>query len=109
VLPSQAQGEGAMEFNRNQYLMAGLVVLLLGIQMRLVEAFILNEHATQFLAQRMQRMKGQQVASASELPTLLASPIAQHRLAPPAWFGFSLVSVGSVLILYSLALKKPGG
>jgi hypothetical protein len=100
-----------MEFNRNQYLMAGLVVLLLGIQMRLVEAFVLNEHATQFLAQRMQRMKGQQVASASELPTLLAAqaPIAKHRLAPPAWLGFSLVSIGSVLVLYSLALKKPGG
>ena len=100
-----------MEFNRNQYLMAGLVVLLLGIQMRLVEAFILNEHATQFLAQRMQRMKGQQVASASEFPTLLSSqsPLAKHRLAPPPWLGFSLVSVGSVLILYSLALKKPGG
>ena len=96
-----------MEFNRNQYLMAGLVILLLGIQMRLVEAFILNEHATQFLAQRMQRMKGQQVAS--ELPTLLASQGPQHRLAPPGWLGFSLVSVGSVLVLYSLALKKPGG
>ena len=100
-----------MEFNRNQYLMAGLVVLLRGIQMRLVEAFILNEQATQFLAQRMQRMNGQHVASASELPSLLAAhaPLAKHRLAPPGWLGFSFVSVGSVLILYSLALKKPGG
>jgi hypothetical protein len=103
--------EGAREFNRNQILMAGLVVLMLGIQMRMVEAFILNEHATQFLAQRMQQIKGQQVASASELPTLLAAqaPIGNHRLAPPNWLGFSFVSVGSVLVLYSLALKKPGG
>jgi len=100
-----------MEFNRNQILMAGLVVLLLGIQMRMVEAFVLNEHATQFLARRMQQMKGHQVASASELPTLLAAqaPLGNHRLAPPPWLGFSLVSIGSVLILYSLALKKPGG
>lgn len=100
-----------MEFNRNQILMAGLVVLLLGIQMRVVEAFILNEHATQFLAQKLQQIKGQQVASAGDLPTLFAAqaPIAKHRLAPPDWLGFSLVSVGSVLVLYSLALKKPGG
>ena len=100
-----------MELNRNQYLMAGLVVLMLGIQMRLVEAFVLNEHATQFLAQRIQQMKGQQIASASDMPTLLAAqgPIAQKRLAPPDWLGFSFVSVGSVLVLYSLALKKPGG
>ena len=100
-----------MEFNRNQYLMAGLVVLMLGIQMRLVEAFVLNEHATQFLAQRMQQMKGQQYASASDFSTQLAaqSPIGKKSLAPPDWLGFSLVSVGSVLVLYSLALKKPGG
>jgi hypothetical protein len=99
-----------MEFNRNQILMAGLVVLLLGIQMRVVEAFILNEHATQFLARRIQQIKGHQVASASDVPSLFASqgPIAQHRLAPPDWLGFSFVSVGSVLVLYSLALKKPG-
>ena len=99
-----------MELNRNQYLMAGLVVLMLGIQMRLVETFVLNEHATQFLAQRIQQIKGQQIASASDVRHFIASqgPIAQKPLSPPDWLGFSLVSVGSVLVLYSLALKKPG-
>jgi hypothetical protein len=100
-----------MEFNRNQYFMAGLVVLLLGIQLRLVDTFVLNEKATQFLAQRIQAMKSQQVASASDMPTLLAAqaPIHKHRLHPPPWIGWAFVSVGSVLILHSLALKKPGG
>jgi|SRR5436190_16912405 len=100
-----------MEFNRNQYFLAGLVVFLLGIQLRVVDGFVLNERATQLLAQRMQQLKGQQIASASESATLLAAapPGHTHRLHPPNWFGWSLVSVGSVLILYSLALKKPGG
>jgi protein-S-isoprenylcysteine O-methyltransferase Ste14 len=100
-----------MEFNRNQYFMAGLVVFLLGIQMRLVDTFVLNERATQFLAQRIQQMKGQQIASASDVPTLLAAqaPVHKHRLHPPTWIGWAFVSVGSVLILHSLALKKPGG
>ena len=100
-----------MEFNRNQYLMAGLVVFLVGVQLRMVDTFVLNERATQFVAQRMQQFKGQQVASVSEMPTYLASqsPIAQHRLSPPAWLGYSFLSVGGVLVLYSLALKKPGG
>jgi hypothetical protein len=100
-----------MEFNRNQYFLAGMVVFLLGIQLRLVDAFVLNERATQFLAQRMQQIKGQQVASAGEMQTLLAAQGtgANHRVIPPRWLGWSLVSIGSVLILYSLALKKPGG
>ena len=100
-----------MDFNRNQYFLAGLVVFLLGIQLRVVDGFVLNERATQVLAQRMQQMKGQQVASASENSMLLASaPLGhKHTLHPPNWLGWSLVSVGSVLILYSLALKKPGG
>src|SRR5262249_20697357 len=100
-----------MEFNRNQYFMAGLVLLLLGIQLRLVDTFVLNERATQFLAQRIQQIKGHQVASASDVPTLLAAqaPVHKHRLHPPPWIGLALVSVGSVLILYSLVLKKPGG
>jgi hypothetical protein len=100
-----------MDFNRYQCFMAGLVVFLLGIQLRMVEAFVLNERATQFLAQRMQEIKGNQVASAGDLPTLFAAqaPIAKKKLEPPKWIGWAMVSVGSVLILQSLAMKKPGG
>jgi protein-S-isoprenylcysteine O-methyltransferase Ste14 len=100
-----------MDFNRNQFFMAGLIVFLLGIQLRMVEAFVLNERATQFLAQRIQQFKGNQVASTSDLPTLFAAqgPVAKKRLEPPKWIGWAMVSVGSVLILHSLALKKPGG
>jgi len=101
-----------MDLNRNQYFLAGLVVFFLGIQLRMVDGFVLNERATLFLHQRMQQMKGQPFASASENATLLAStPLSQpnRRIHPPNWLGWSLISVGSVLILYSLALKKPGG
>lgn len=99
-----------MELNRNQFLMAGLVVLMVGLQMRTVDTFVLNEKATQFLAQRMQQWKDAQVASANDLPTMMAAsgPIAKHRLQPPKWLGFAFMSVGSVLVLHSLAMKKPG-
>jgi hypothetical protein len=100
-----------MEFNRNQFFMAGLVLFMLGIQFRMVDAVVFNERATQFIAQRMQDLKQGQIASASDVPALYAAsgPVAQHRFDPPSWLGWSLISVGSVLILHSLALKKPGG
>ncbi|WP_425614740.1 hypothetical protein NA78x_004615 [Anatilimnocola sp. NA78] len=101
-----------MEFNRNQYFMAGLLIFLLGVQFRTVETFVLNERSTQFLAQRVQAWRQPQMASAgNNLPTMIAAsgPVANHRLNPPKWLGWALVSVGSVLILHSLSLKKPGG
>jgi len=101
-----------MEFNRNQYFMAGLVVLFVGIQLRLVDTFVLNERATHFLAQKMQQMKSTQLASTSEVPSLLGSappPLSKHRIRRPKWLGYSIISIGGVLVVYSLALKKPGG
>ena len=80
-------------------------------QLRVVDGFVLNERATQILSQRLQQIRGQQVASTSESATLLATapPGHKHILYPPKWLGWSLVSIGSVLVLYSLALKRPGG
>jgi hypothetical protein len=100
-----------MEFNRNQYFLTGMIVLAIGLQLRLVDTFVLNEKATQFLAQRIQAMKSNQVASAGDFQTMLAAqgPVGNHRLDPPDWLGYSMLSVGGVLVLYSLVLKKPGG
>ena len=100
-----------MDINRNQIFLGGLIVLLLGIQLRLVDTFVLNERATQFLAQRVQQFKGKEVASAGDFSTMFASqaPLGNKRIDVPPWLGYSLLSIGGVLVLYSLALKKPGG
>src|SRR5687767_14509437 len=99
-----------MELNRNQFFMAGMLVLLLGVQFRAVDTFVLNERTTQVLAQRMQAWKQPQMASTGGFPTMIAAsgPIANHRMQPPKWLGWALVSVGSVLLLHSFSLKKPG-
>jgi hypothetical protein len=99
-----------MDLNRNQFFMLGLVVLLLGVQLRMVEVFVLNERASQFLADRIQQLKGNEVASAGQVPTLLAAqaPVPKKRIQPPPWLGWAMVSIGSVLVLHSLAMKKPG-
>ncbi len=96
-----------MEFNRNQWFLAGIVVLLLGLQLRYVQTFVLNERTTQFLAQRL---KDAEMIASNDVGTSLAAsaPIAKKAVTPPRWIGSMLVSVGSVLLLYSLAMKKPG-
>ena len=52
-----------MEFNRNHYFLAGLVVLFLGIQMRMVDSFILSSESTRFLASRFPNAKGATIAN----------------------------------------------
>lgn len=95
-----------MEFNRNQFMMIGVVLLLLGLQFRTFESCTLNPKTTQFLAARFQ-----DPAAAAATNTLFAtnSPVVRKVIRPPSWLGWSLMSVGAVLILHSLAMKKPGG
>lgn len=93
-----------MELNRHQFFMIGLIVLALGLQVRAVDSYVLSEEATTFLAERMG--KEQQLATARILPS--AGPLAAKVVTPPEWLGWALISVGSVLILHSLAMPRPG-
>ena len=97
-----------MEFNRNHYFMAGLVIIGLGIQLRLVDSYVLNEQATKIVAKIA---KPNSPAAANTMPFLVSAPAVQprHVMRPPKWIGWALLSVGGVLILHSLAMQKPGG
>ena len=98
-----------MSVNRNQFFMAGLVVLLFGLQLRWVESFELNEPATKFIQKRLQKKKAKQAFTNPFVfvaNTTGAAPKRQ-RIVPPRWIGWALVSVGAVLVLHSLAMKKP--
>ena len=93
-----------MELNRNQWFFIGIVVVLLGIQFRMVKQYVLTPEATRFLAER--------TATESETTMLnFASDLGagpQKVIQPPEWLGWCSASVGSVFILHSLAMRRPG-
>ena len=94
-----------MELNRNQWFFLGLVILLMGLQLRMVSVFVLNEDATRFLAERTQSAS---VANGAIFQ--LSSDLgvgARKVIRPPEWLGWCLISVGAVLILHSLAMRRP--
>lgn len=99
-----------MEFNRHQFFFLGMFILLIGIQVRMVETYVLSPEATKFLAERA---GGKSFASASESPgTFLAanappSTAVRKSFAPPEWLGWCLISIGAVLVLHSLAMPRP--
>ncbi len=95
-----------VEFNKNQWSMVGVVLLLLGIQLRYVQAFILSERTTQFLAKRMQEVE---LASNDPGTSLAAAaPVVQKRIEPPRWLGLALLSAGTVLAVHGMVMKKQG-
>lgn len=103
-------GAIAMELNRNQFFMIGLVVLLLGIQLRVVDSYTLNQRLADEIAKRRSPTPVSASFASSNDPfvTPVVQPAFSRNLDPPGWLGWALISVGGVLICHSLAMRKPG-
>lgn len=97
-----------MELNRNQYFLAGLVLLMLGVELRMVDSVVLTSEFTKFLATKSDHPV---VAATNTVDALIGTDIKlpPKTFRPPDWLGWSLASIGSVLILHALAMNKPGG
>ena len=96
-----------MDITRNQYFFAGLLCLLMGAQFRMIDTVEFTPEFTQILAERT----GHPLASVSDITQTLTpsgKPVAKKTVRPPDWIGWSLISLGAVLILHSWAMKKPG-
>jgi len=94
-----------MDMNRNHWFLVGLVVLLLGVQLRMVDTYVLTPEFTQFLAER----KGHPLAAvnaATQSLTASEKTMAKESVTPPDWMGWFLGSIGMVFILHAMALKK---
>lgn len=85
--------------------MIGLVVLMIGLQLRFVESVVLNERATRWLAERAGKPGEKAVMNLNTLASV--GPTPRKIIHPPEWLGWASLSVGSVLILHSLAMKRP--
>ncbi len=96
-----------VEINRNQYFLLGLVLLFLGLQVRAVESYVLNDKASSFVAERFKMLASNDSADSSFMPA--AGPTPRRTVHPPVWLGYAFISVGAVLVLHSLAMKRPGG
>ncbi|NQT15289.1 MAG: hypothetical protein HQ582_21210 [Planctomycetes bacterium] len=94
-----------MDITRNQWFMGGLVFLLLGGQFRMIDSVVLTPEFTKFLAERT----GHPVAAADNALGALVNidAVPPKTLRPPDWFSWALVSVGAVLVLHALSMKRP--
>ncbi len=94
-----------MEMNRNRYFLFGVLLVLIGIQFRMVDSFVLNEPATRALA-RVTR--DTPVASNDSMTSFLLQvhPNPTKRITPPRWLGLAFVAVGTVVSLHAIAMPR---
>lgn len=97
-----------MELNRHHYFVLGIVTLLIGIQLRMVESYVLNAPTTKWLMEHSDDPTVQTVNTASDLMQSVG-PQPKKTIVPPDWLGWAALSLGSVLILHALALPRPAG
>jgi hypothetical protein len=101
-----------MDMNRNQYFLAGLIILAMGLQFRMVESVTLNKECSEFLHRKLSR-KGESGTPPANNVALFGEKRAIENIAelrtlrPPQWLGYALLSVGAVLVLHSLAMRRP--
>lgn len=94
-----------MSFYRNRYLLAGFLLLLVGIQFRMIHSFVLNEPATRALARfGKQASISQQTTVQSFLLNVVPNPT--KTVTPPRWFGLSMITIGAVVVFHALVIPK---
>ncbi len=86
--------------------MFGVLFILLGIQFRMVQSFVLNEPTTRTLARvtKQAPIAAQNQGLTSFLMQVHPSP--KKKVEPPRWLGLAMVTIGVVFSLHAVAMPR---
>lgn len=83
----------------------GVIILTIGVQLRVVDTFVLNEEATKVVNKRLIRQPAPEVSQASfsdpyfTPPPVEPAPLPTKRsISPPRWLANAFISIGAILI-----------
>ena len=94
-----------MSLYRNRYFLVGILLILLGIQFRMVHSFVLNEPTTRALARFN---KSSSIADNSAMSSFLMQvyPKPTKRVEPPRWLGLAMITVGAVITCHAIVIPR---
>jgi hypothetical protein len=88
-----------------RFLTIGIVVLLIGLHLRMVDTFVLTPKASHFVEAKIKRMGRTTNPYAYDSVLLTAGPVPKKSITPPRWLGLALISVGAILIFHGVSLR----
>ena len=94
-----------MEMNRNRYFLVGALLIMLGVQFRMIDSFVLNEPTTRTLA-KVARRSQPTVNDSFSTFLMQVHPKPTKRVHPPRWLGLAMIAVGSVVSLHAIAIPR---
>ncbi len=83
----------------------GIILVLLGLQFRAVDTFVLNQKASEFVEQRVNQNNPIRSENSFNRLMLDSAPSARKQLTHPRWVGLALLSVGVVFLLQGIARR----
>ncbi len=84
----------------------GVVLLLLGLQVRMVDTFVLTPKASHFVETKIKNVGQASNPYAYDSVLLTAGPTPKKSITPPRWMGLALISVGAVLVFHGVSLVQ---
>ncbi len=95
-----------MELTRTHYFMLGLVILFIGVQARLVYSVDLTPQSVKFLAEKTGHPMSAAINAADSLTDSSSTVAPSKTIILPEYAGWCSMSIGAVLILHALAMRK---
>ena len=109
--PETPEKEPTVSKSVNKYscFVVGMILLMVGLQFRFIDRVVLTPQATKFLAKYHAPAAAKASGALERLWPSAGPTLPRKELTPPSWIGLALLSVGAVLILQSLVMRKPEG
>ncbi len=95
------------KWDRNKCLLLGLLLVLMGIEARMIAGFTLTQEATETLAAYYAPKQMQTAQTLQSIAPGAAPRVTKKRVQLPRWLGLACLATGSVLILHSFVMPKP--
>jgi hypothetical protein len=93
--------------NTRHFFSVGLILVLLGVQLRAVETFVLNQKASDFLEKRMRSklIRSEGMYDHTQM-YVTPGPSIRKQWTHPRWVGLAFISVGAVLVLQGVSRRS---